>query len=596
MKALKTTKIPVAVDGVNKFDNSCHHVTTASFFEFMPAYSTELIPRSKLQVKHKTFVRSHPLDKPVLGSIHVNNRAFFVPFRTVWEPFSDYITDTPYIYETGVTAIQSVPFFTMNDLGNAFTFQPFFVEEAQGSPADFVFDGTSYRFTYMGRRVYKVLRSLGYAYDASKTMSNYKFSALPLLAYVKVFIDWYWPAQYSQTAQYQSVVQIFKKQTSYQLTAGELYTILRCLQFTCYDTDDLFSQAFDNPAGPNAGAYSSSISFPDITYNSLPSDYALPSRGVVSNRGDNSLSGDNGTPNYTLASNQVFQSDLNASVITQYGLDTLKAVQSYVRRHQLTGARSLERMLAEYGVLLDADKLSRSYYLGSDAFPFEVGDVFSNAETDGASLGSYAGKGIAYSEKLFSADVDEFGMFFIVNSFIPDVSYVQGIDKNVTHLTRFDFVKGEFDGLGTVPITKPELLTQMLDEAYNLDPQGIFGFAPRYYEKKVGYDRLTGDFILNSRNADLMAWSTARLFDPSEWSNDELVHDFSFLFPTDYRQFNRVFLGGVSSDDNDDGFILVHRDDVTLRAPIKPLYEIGDFDEERDKPQITTDVNGVRFN
>lgn len=597
MKALKTTKIPVAVEGINKFDNSCHHVTTANFFEFTPAYAVELVPRSKLSVRHKTFVRSAPLDKPCLGSMHVNNRAFFVPFRTVWKPFSDFVTDVPFISSSSVTPLSSVPFFTMKELLGALTLNAgsvaSFSEVTTGNAFDFTTGSNNYVLTHLGRRVYKVLIGLGYKLDVSSSMINYPMSALPLLCFAKVFIDWYWPAQYSQTAQYQSVVQIFQREGSYQLTLNELYTILRTLQFSCYDTDDLFSQAFDNPSGPNAGTYSSSIDFSDITYLGSPYSSNVPAVGFVDNSGDSTS---NGTPAYTPSYTKNGSSSSSMVRITKYGLDTLKAVQSYVRRHQLTGARSLERMLAQYGVLLDADKLDRSYYLGSDTFPFEVGDVFSNAETADASLGAYAGKGIAYSEKTFDADVDEFGMFFIVNSFIPDIAYVQGIDRNVRHLTRFDFLQGEFDGLGVQAITKPELLTQTLDVNYGLDPDGIFGFAPRYYEKKVGYDRLSGDFVLNSRNTDLLAWSTARIFDPSQWSNAQLVHDFSFIFPTDYRQYNRVFLGGLESDDADDGFILIHRDDVTLRAPLKPLYEIGDFDEERDKSQITTDVNGVRFN
>ena len=96
MNPITHAKIPVAASRVNKFNLPSQHLTTGNFMQFNVAYSRQIIPHSHGTLKHKTFMRANPLDKPCLGSAVVHNRAFFVPYRVIWEPFSDFITDTPH--------------------------------------------------------------------------------------------------------------------------------------------------------------------------------------------------------------------------------------------------------------------------------------------------------------------------------------------------------------------------------------------------------------------------------------------------------------------------------------------------------------------
>ena len=94
---LNKLKINSAVDSRTKFDLGCDHITTANWMEYSIAYNKELVPREKIDVNMETFFRMLPLAKPTFGRASVNNRAFFVPYRTVWYGWDDFITDAPHV-------------------------------------------------------------------------------------------------------------------------------------------------------------------------------------------------------------------------------------------------------------------------------------------------------------------------------------------------------------------------------------------------------------------------------------------------------------------------------------------------------------------
>lgn len=595
MESYVKSKVPVAVENKSKFDLSCQHLTTSGFMEFSPVLVRELTPKSSVDITHKSFCRTLPLDKPVLGSVRMHNRAFFVPFRTVFEPFSDFIVDSPHNVGGSLDIMSNVPVVSIESLCMLLT--RFATEVQSVEEADFSYRTVYYKLTVYGRVIYKQLLSLGYKIF-EQSNKQFVVSALPILCLAKVYLDWYYPSQYANILQYATIEGYFLRQQTYELTTDELTNIFSCIMYVAYD-NDFFTSAWDNPIGPANATGSTDFNIKDLTFGA-PIHTSTTSSSINHVVGQSVTQNTNGTPllvGYPGNSNGDIGSSYYAySFPSQYSLDTLKALTSYVRRHQLSGSRALDRMLSSWGVLLDADKLKRSYYLGHDDFPIEIGDVFSTAETDGASLGAYSGKGIAYSEFKFDTSVDEFGMLFVINSIVPDVEYVQGIDRNLYHVSKLDFLTGEFDGLGPQAIATAELVTSPLNSSFTTDIDKTFGFAPRYYEYKIPYSRMTGDFTLNSRNTDMLGWSTARLFDTAVGSDELYVHGITFVIPTQPWQYNRIFLSNPINDDSQDGFIIVHRDDFTLHANMRPLYELPEWDDEKHKQQVTNDVNGVKMN
>lgn len=593
---IKKARIAVPELPLVDIDLSCQHLTTGNFLMPIPAYCRE-VPKGKIKANIKSFTRLFPLQKPVMGSGKLSVNAFFVPFRTVWQPWSDFITDVPHNQSSGTSIIANVPTISNSELVSLFVL--YNSNPVTGSVEyDFTNAGNHYTFTPTGRAMFRTLESLGYkvAFGAKK---DFSFSALPLLCYVKAYMDWYFPSQFAHTGQYAIVDGYFNRNFTYQLSANDLNSLLGSVLYAAYDTD-LFTGAFESPVGGNLNTFSRDFRIVDYSSFDLYSEGSSVAdlHTVVGNENPGTLDDDkrfrsnDGTPGiHPFANGKPLVPDLG--VVTQFSLDSLKALNDYIMRNSLAGSRALDRYLARYGKVLDADKLRRSYYLGSNKSMIEFGSVYSQSDTDGASLGEYAGKGsIVDFGSDFEVDTDEFGYFFVIATVIPDVCYFQGVDQNTRHITKLDFHTAEFDGLGNTALGQINVGVAMKNESYNGDVvERIFGFAPRYFEYKCPVDHITGDFRCDSVNGGLMAYSTARVL-PIE-SQSSIVHDFNFVMGLDFMQYNRIFY--TRKDDRLDCFYMVFRNNIKASFPVKRLYDTYDFDTDTNA-SVDLDLNGAKLN
>ena len=411
---LDKLKIKQAVENTTKLDLSCDHITTANFMQFNVAWCKELVPKEKISVNMETFTRLQPMPVPTFGRARINNRAFFVPFRTVFPGWNDFITDTKHTLSNGTSAIVGCPTIDSREIARFFRISYAFisghidisqmVNDYEAADLTIITDnGGDYtdpekeyrKLLSGGRYAKKVLESLGYkiipydleqARDLGYADTVVKYSALPILCLAKVYCDWFYPSAYANDATFSKVDALFKKDDiqRLELTAMDLYDIFDLIYRVNYDSD-YFVSAWDNPVNPNDGAFSSlTFSDPGVT-----GPYVATGNGPS---GDEPLL--LGAP----------------SGISQWALDALKSLTDYMKRHQLVGARALDRYLARFGVGLTPEKLRRSVYIGTSTADIQFGDVMSTADTDGASLGNYAGKGLGYGQGNFDYDTDEYGM------------------------------------------------------------------------------------------------------------------------------------------------------------------------------------------
>ena len=576
---LDKIKVNTAVKDHVKLDLSCDHISTANFMQFNVAWSKEMVPGEKISVNMETFTRLQPMPVPTFGRARINNRAFFVPFRTIFPGWNDFITDTKHSFANGTSAIinyaprisnNSLFIFLFNSSANVETV-------TDGSAYDYeINDGSETKFVKMkedGRRYIKILQSLGYVIPTEKLEEDVYFSALPLLAVGKVYYDWYYPSAYTDSVEAVNLSAMFNEDTTTDLTLGPMAisNILTVIKTVCYDSD-YFVSAWQNPTAPNDGSYSG-FSIPDITLGTTNNN------AVLNNNPE-------GTPN--------IRTGVTGN-ISQYMLQGLRSLTDYMKRHQLVGARALDRYMTRFGIQLSAEKLKRSIYIGTTSDDIQFGDVTSTSDTTGAALGDYAGKGLGYGKSNFDFETDEYGIMIIVSSILPKAGYFQGLDRNVMHTTKLDYWTPEFDNLGTQAISKAELFvptrTGILNGTMKDLTDGVFGWTPRYAEYKVGRDRVTGDFRMNSMNVDLGAWHTMRELDYS--ALDAMVVNKNFTEGIDAEQYNRIFYG-TNDSSLADKFTVIYHFDVASYSPMKALFDTYDF-EEKGK-EVTMNANGVKMN
>ena len=652
-------KIKTAMQTNTTLDLSCQHITTADWMELNPIYIKEMVPGESIDINMSTFTRMAPMAVPTLGRGLIHNRAFFVPMRTIYSRWDDFITRSPsanVANQGGVSngyILDRVPYTTNYSITN------FFIGCVESGTSYFTYSSTNYltaigtaatdqekaeadvavkvvspngtgatvtfyyyNFTDLGRSIYKILTSLGYnlpwttnlySNTSASTAINSAMNAecaftqvslMPLLSFVKLYIDWYWPAQYVGDARYN----VLKSICDYTPCVNNLP------QFTAYGIGQIFNNlvdssnkngitvnydssylvsAFDTPEGPD-NTKTGTITIPNIDYNSSNS-----AAGQVTNGTTSAIYA--GTANMATYNN----------TLTQYGLHALHALTDYLKRHQLVGVRALDRFYARFGISLPSEALKRSKYIGAMNVPLQIGDVMSHTDSSAASpLGAYAGKGVGYGENGFSYKADDFGYIVICSSIVPQVGYYQGLDRMNLHISPLDFYTPEFDQLGNQAISRFEVYcadaevisesgTVASDEAElsaltNSDMSGIFGWTPRYSEYKIGQDRISGDFRVKSKSivGDTDdAWHLNRSLTKC-WKNaGSMVHSQYFVNGFDAKQYNRVF---YNTEDNADKFYLIHNFKVTSNSPMHSLYDTYHWEE--GGKEVVADVNGVKVN
>lgn len=578
---------------VSEFSNqvlSSQHVTTSNFMELSVAKALELVPNQSVDITHRLFTRLEPMPVPTFGNARIHSKAFFVPFRTVMPAWNEFITDSVYVSGIDTSYVpQNVHLIPNRVFAEMFYDNQLSREASENEKCDITFmgvpSGARRILNPIGKVVLKMIMSLGYKIDFNLSNIEYYHSALPLLCLLKIYHDWYYPSAYAQDEQAiraQFVLDYDDAEVPFDefINPPLLRSLLVDIIFVNYNSDYLVS-SWDNPVSPSSGSFSSA-SVEDVTINQPPHNESVVHTDT------------NGTPYIN-----------KATFLSQYMIDSLKSLTDYMKRNQLAGARVVDRYLARYGVSLNSAKLKRSQLIGDFSQEIKFGDVTATADTDGANLGSFAGKGVSYGTGNYSYNTDEFGMLIVLSSIVPEVSFYQGQDRITMHKSRFDFYTAEFDNQGVQALSTREVFVPL--HAPQEYPDGaqsfptlnydnlVFGFVPRYGEYKRGFNLITGDYILDSLNAGKDSWTLFRNVYPyfKKLGVEQAKHDIGFVQGHDRSQYNRIF---YITSDIADHFNVIHDFNITSRFPGKSLYDVYEFENEDDAKKVVMEVNGVKAN
>lgn len=587
------TNTPIAVDSRTSIPLNPQHITTSNFFELNVAYAMEMVPDNSLKVEHSLFTRLEPMAVPTFGRARIQNRAFFVPFRTVWNAWNDFIDDTPNVAQGNVFIPTTAPIIHNDVFVSFFQKDDISTSVDADVTADFEFGGDRWVLTPFGRWCLKIFYSLGYRPVMSQPY-NASYSCLPLFCLARIFVDWYYPAQYASSSDYLFITSLLTKTfvapNNLSLVgisnADDLLRIMKCMYNVAYDSD-YFTSAWDNPNTPNNGLSSdvSILSLNNSKYNSND-DYAVSINKTTSATGSSD------------PFIESFVSDNSSIAFSEQDLTTLKALTDYCKRNQIAGSRALDRYLSRFGVRLASEKLNRCILIESYSQPIQFGDVTSTASTDTAALGDFAGKGLSYGSGKYVVDSNgEYGFFIVLSNIIPDVAYYQGLNRHVKHITRFDFWTPEFDGVATQAIGSDEVFLPLVKPSgwstMSGYMQSVWGFTGMYGEYKVAHSLLTGDYSLNSRNVGKDSWNLYRNVESMFPLENSVHHDIDFVLTGDKGQYNRIF---NDTTDRADKFNIIHDFNILSSFPGKSLFDTYEFENEDKAKKVTVDIGGTTLN
>lgn len=574
----------------SKFDFSGVTVSSSDFFKPFPTRSFPLYPNDRVYVKNESFVRLHPLAVPTFGRVDMINRWFFVPFRSVFQAWNNFMERRPFagsMYDKVIlmtnAQLHKVFYHDISNpsgepsVGDTGAYASIVSLDPTGSlrstGADFgnynsVYQtNVWYKLTTRGRHLLQILHGLGYSVNFTQ-LDQRSLSAIPLLCYMRVICDYYTDPQEASSFEY-----LFTHSSGVPLSDNDLRTLCNHITSTNYDFD-YFTSAWVHPEQPNGGTYNiNGISIVDNTATPFSTPGSSNAYNIIGTpNGQSAPGGKDFAPAIRSTSNpdatNITYTDIRH--ISHFALDALRAISNYTRRHNLVGWRLMDRFLADFGKKLDYKEANQSLFICSKSVPIQISDVTSTADTtdqsSGKILGAYAGKGIGYGDVDFDFSPDsQHGMLVCISSIVPKTSYYQGSVKQqgVLAMQNLDFFSGDFEHLGTQAIQLQELFSDMHTDGEwetswhnNYDPKRVFGWQPRYSEWKSGYDTLSGDFRVPHLSSGADSFHLFRTILPLGGGydvNDTYYQNLVKISPQfrkgDQSQYDRIF--SYQSSDTD---------------------------------------------
>lgn len=219
------------------------------------------------------------------------------------------------------------------------------------------------------------------------------------------------------------------------------------------------------------------------------------------------------TSSYIKSSN--YKADLSlASSVTINQIRLSAKVQEIFESLARGGARFIEMLYNCFGVVSGDARLQRSEYFGGSKSPFIISEVLQTSETTETSpQANMSGRGIcAVKTKRIKKYFPEHGIVLGLMCVSPEANYFQGSPRMYNRRSRFDYLWPQLTGIGEQETLNKELY------AAHPDPDGVFGYNPRYEEYRRNFSQVHGEF-----KSSLKFWTLVREFSNAPALNAEFV-------------------------------------------------------------------------
>ena len=466
----------------NTFDLSHDRKFSTGMGRLTPVFLTDLVPGDKITVKSSAMVRFAPLVAPVMHLINVYVHYFFVPNRLLWPNWEKFITG-------GEDGLDNTvwPYFSKDkfDINNADLHD------------------------YLGMPILSV--------------DEQQFSAMPAMAYWRIWYDYYRDQNLQQADD-----EILNDGSNNARWFKLKNLKLRAWQHDYFTSALPFTQKGPAAMVPIAGqAPVIAKPFGDIENNQTARKYVDGTVQTGADLGTATGVGIDGHIQDTTSGNRVYidleeshYADLTAATAGAT-IDTLRRafkLQEWLEKNARGGSRYIESIAVHFGVQSSDQRLQRPKFLGGFKAPIKVSEVVQTAPpTEDAQgdtpLATMSGHAIGMGGgQHISHYAEEHGYIMGIMSVMPKTAYFQGIPKHFLRKDRFDYYWPEFAHIGEQAIENKELYAQ------HSDPDGVFGYTPRYAEYKFINSSVHGDM-----RGSLDFWHLGRRFASEPALNEDFI-------------------------------------------------------------------------
>lgn len=545
----------------NSFDLSHRNLFTAKVGELLPCFVQEVNPGDSIKLDSSYFTRTAPLQTAAFTRLRENVQYFFVPYQCLWKYFEGQVKNMTKNANGGdISQIATSPFanakvstempFISYTALHAYLNKLLNYVDSSANPTElsnpFLYNNGCWRHAESA----KLLQLLGYGnfvqqfknFSGSKPYSLLHVENAPalsvfrLLAYQKICNDFY---TYRQWQPYNASLCNIDYITPDSSSSMDLSSKFSSISVSDLGKSNMLDMRFSNlpldyfngvlPT-PQFGSESvvSLSQNEDVYTGSDKSQWqtldgsAFPSGSVSSSSSDRSLTA-NGK---SIGHAHILPSGSITSSLSIAALRQATALQKY-KEIQLANDPDFESQIeAHFGIKPKHD-MHKSRFIGGSSSMIDINPVVNqnlgagqNQDNQAVTKAAPTGQGGAS----FKFTADTFGVVIGIYRCTPVLDYSHvGIDRTLLKTDASDFVIPELDSIGMQQTFQCELfaptsqITASAPDKRKYDMSRTFGYAPRYSEYKVSFDRYNGAFC-----DTLKSWVTGfntHIFDSDRWND-----------------------------------------------------------------------------
>lgn len=545
----------------NSFDLSHRNLFTAKVGELLPCFVQEVNPGDSIKLDSSYFTRTAPLQTAAFTRLRENVQYFFVPYQCLWKYFEGQVKNMTKNANGGdISQIATSPFanakvstempFISYTALHAYLNKLLNYVDSSANPTElsnpFLYNNGCWRHAESA----KLLQLLGYGnfvqqfknFSGSKPYSLLHVENAPalsvfrLLAYQKICNDFY---TYRQWQPYNASLCNIDYITPDSSSSMDLSSKFSSISVSDLGKSNMLDMRFSNlpldyfngvlPT-PQFGSESvvSLSQNEDVRTGSDKFQWqsldgsAFPTGSVSSSTSDRSLTA-NGK---SIGHSHILSSGSITSSLSIAALRQATALQKY-KEIQLANDPDFESQIeAHFGIKPKHD-MHKSRFIGGSSSMIDINPVVNqnlgagqNQDNQAVTKAAPTGQGGAS----FKFTADTFGVVIGIYRCTPVLDYSHvGIDRTLLKTDASDFVIPELDSIGMQQTFQCELfaptsqITASASDKRKYDMSRTFGYAPRYSEYKVSFDRYNGAFC-----DTLKSWVTGfntHIFDSDRWND-----------------------------------------------------------------------------
>ncbi len=499
------------------FDLSFRNVFSAPLGQLIPVVNKMCFPGDSFKVNVNWFTRTQPCTSPAFTRFTEYYDFFFVPLHFLWRNAPQYFSQTnadnfiqnlPQSQE-GIldpTMFKEMPNIdsdlvktyltscTIGQLGTA-SLKPRTEAYAKA------YDECGYPRAYGTQRL---LESLNYGLgimispsDASNHLPEFEYiqkpntamSIMPLLAYQKIYNDFYRNSQWEKPTPSSFNVDYFQTSSDLQginqlsfRKVGSSYFFGRTIFDIAYAD---FAKDYFTGVLPNKQFGDTALAAPLVSTGN--SNLAYYNSHTVGGIHYHSLLLSTQEPHTTIKTTSSFPLGISALSIRQ-----AEFLQKWKEITQSGGTDYVSQMQKHFGVTPSKELSHKVTYLGGVTKRFGIDEVV-NTNITGNNQANIAGKGLNVGDGTINFKCSEHGIFMCIYHVGVSPEYDSYSDKELFKIRPEDYLIPEFDNIGMQDVRNYEYLTDNTYQGAAVQNQ-IFGYVPRYSEYKTSVDQIHGVF------------------------------------------------------------------------------------------------------